>query len=75
MKDSPIDLDHNKLLGLCQIARVADQAAESHQSKQPARLLSKIGPGDEVGPMGAAAARLLSKVGGGEFPPPPVEED
>jgi hypothetical protein len=60
MKDSPIELDHNKLLGLCQIARVADQAAESHQSKQPARLLSKVGPG-EVPP--TVPARLLSKVG------------
>jgi hypothetical protein len=69
MKDSPIDLDHNKLLGLCQIARVAGQTAGSDQFKRPARLLSKVGHGDgEMSPNGAAASRLLSKVGPGEVP-------
>lgn len=48
MKDSPIDLDHNKLLGLCQIARVAGQTAGSDQFKRPARLLSKVGGFGEV---------------------------
>ena len=63
MKDEQMELDARELLGLSQVAKVAEAAAEPDT---PGRVLSKIGELIDAPP--SLAARLLSKIGEADAP-------